>query len=330
MKAITSSKRGHLKYEEVLEPKIKRGWAKIRVMAAGLCGTDIQKILYDAHSRRALKTKILGHEISGIIADVQSNNKFKKGDRVAVIPIVYTADKEITEAKSLGKDIPGGFSAYTLVPIRNLRKIPGSVSFELASLLDPLSCALHAYHLADSPQSKRVLIVGDGPIALCLLIICKKFNNKVTLIGRNQKNIGIAAGLGAKTIKDYAELNRNKDYFDSIFECVGRSQDESLQTSINFIKPKNKIVVLGVFYREYKNQLILRNLFFKEAMLIGSNCYMSKEFDGALIILNNEKEKFQKIITHILPLNDFMKGINLVKDRKKSQAIKIVFRPNEP
>jgi L-iditol 2-dehydrogenase len=325
MKAIKLLRRGQIKYTDIPEIKIKEGWAKIKVMSCGLCGSDIQKILYDSKARNFLKTEILGHEISGIISDIQSNNKFKKGDRVAVIPIVYTSDKEITKSKSLGKDIQGGFAKYFIVPIKNLRKIPSNLSFELASLLDPLACALHAYHVANSPVNKKILIIGDGPLALSTLIICKKFSNKVTLTGKYQTNLKIASSLGAKVIENCFDFR--KDSFDSIFECIGRDQDKSLEEAINAIKPKGKIIVLGVFQKEYRNKLILCNLFFKEGQLFGSNCYLPEEFNSAINILEEEKSKFGKIITHILPLKDFKLGLELIKNKKKSGAIKVIFKP---
>ena len=316
MKCIIISEKGKAFYVNKKELVAKKGWAKIKVMFSGLCGSDITKIFADKKSRLALKNEIWGHEFSGVVVDIEKNKYFKNGDRIAVQPLIFDKTNEITKAESLGKQYAGGFSEYALVPIRNLIRISNNLSFELASLLEPLSCSLHAYHLAGSPKNKKILIIGDGPIALSTLIICKKFNNRVTLLGKNKVNLKIATSLRARALGDSAKLGLGS--FDSIFECVGRSQDYSLHTSIKALKPKGKIVVLGVFQKDYKNKIILRDLFFKEGLLLGSNCYLPKEFDASIKLLENEKLKFEKIITHILPLRYFKYGLNIVKIRKNT------------
>ena len=325
MKGILISNDGKANYVDKPEPKIKRGWAKIKIMSSGLCGSDITKIFSDRKSRLAFNKNIWGHEFSGIVEGIEKNSIFNNGDRVVIQPLIFENYNDITEVKSLGKHYGGGFSNYALVPIKNLRKIPNNLTFDLAALVEPIACSLHAYHLAGSPKNKKVLIIGDGTIALNTLIICKKFYNKVTLFGKNKANLNIAKKLGATALRNSSKLGPSK--FDFTFECVGRSQDFSLQEAIGSIRPGGRIVVLGVFKKGYKNKLPLRELFFKEGLLLGSNCYLPEDFDASLKILENEKSKFEKIITHILPLKDFEYGLNLIKNRKKSQAIKIIFNP---
>ena len=80
MKAVIISKKGHIEYKEVQEPKIKKGYVKVKVKAAGLCGSDTQKIFSDKKSLRLVKTSIWGHEISGVIYETGKEVKnFVKG-----------------------------------------------------------------------------------------------------------------------------------------------------------------------------------------------------------------------------------------------------------
>ena len=327
MKAIKLSKNGNVRYCEVSDTKIKKNWAKIKVIASGLCGSDIQKILYDPLSRKSLKTEILGHEFSGIIDEVYSNGKFQKNDKVAVIPIIFDKTLSITKSKSLGKDLPGGFAEYCLVPIKNLRKIPRGLSFELASLADVVAVSLHSYHLCGSPTNKKILIIGDGAVALSTAIVLKSKNNKVSVLGKNKRNMGVARKIGITTLNKLEKENS----FDYVFECVGRSQDNTLEYSIKAAKPQGKIIVLGVFKKDYKNIISLRNLFFKEICLIGSNSYLTSksndDFNGALDLISRNSMRFSKLIANILPLKDFERGLYLFKNKSETGAIKIVFNP---
>lgn len=329
MKAIKLSKKGDIKYCDVIIPELKKGFAKIKIISAGLCGSDIQKIIFDSLARKSLKTDILGHEFSGVIENIVSNSVFKRGDRVAVVPIIFDKTFSIVNSVSLGKEFPGGFAQYCLVPIKNLRKIPQNISFDLAALADVVAVSLHGYNLSGKPKNKKTLIIGDGTIALSMAILLKTKKNEVFLLGKNNKNLHIATKFG---IKSLTNLKRS-DFFDFVFECVGRSQDNTLETSINAIKPRGMIVVLGVFEKDYKNMLCLRNLFFKEATIVGSNSYevnfTKDDFSEALKFISENKEKFSKLITHILPLKDFKKAISLIKNREETGAIKIMFHPQK-
>jgi len=331
MKAIVISKKGNICYKEVEEPKIKRDYVKVKVKAAGLCGSDIQKIFFDKSALKSIKTNIMGHEIAGVIEEINSNKtSLKKGERVVINPLIRKENEDITKAKSIGKDFPGGFAEYILVPYRNLRRMPKEISFEEATLVDSIAVALHGYHLANSPKSKEILIIGDGPLALITGIICIKFNNKVVLIGKNSINLKLAKSVGIIPIKDTNIKNLNKKY-DIAFEFVGRKQDKTLQTAIHFVKPNGRIIVLGVFEKNFYGCIPLRELFFKESLMIGSNSYGlfqgKNEFDVAIVLLKKLRAKFSKIITHVIPLKDFKKGLKLIRDNKNSKAIKIVFRP---
>lgn len=328
MKAIILLKNGKVIYKSENNPKIKKGWAVIKVKSCGLCGSDIQKIFSDQKSRKKLTTQILGHEFSGVIEEIEPNQTLKKGDRVAVTPVLLDKKRGITGSLSLGKDLPGGFAEYCLVPINNLRKIPDMLSFDMAALADVVAVSIHGYKLCSCPQNKNILVLGDGSVALSTAIFLDSKQNKVTLSGKNKKNINIARKLGIKI------LNKNKikeNSFDFVFECVGRQQDETLREAISSIKPSGKIMVLGVFKRDYKNKLCLRSLFFKEASIAGSNSYICNksldDFSEALQNITLNKEKFSKLITQTMPLSDFKEGLSTLKQKREKGVIKIIFNP---
>src|SRR3989344_3767175 len=222
MKVITISKRGRINYREVKEPKIKKGFVKIKVKAAGLCGSDIQKIFSDKKALSSVKTNIWGHEISGTIEEVGKKVKeFKVGDRIVVNPLVRNKNEDITKAKSIGKDYPGGFADFVLVPYQNLKKIPSNIKFEEAVLIDCIAVALHGYNLSESPTKKNVLVIGDGSLALITALLCLEFKNRVSIIGKNNRNLKLTSDFGINTLKN-EDIEKSKKYYDIIFEVVGR------------------------------------------------------------------------------------------------------------
>ena len=331
MKAVVISKKGKINYKEVQEPKIKKGYVKVKVKAAGLCGSDIQKIFSDKKALNLVKTNIWGHEISGVVYEVGKNVKgFKKNDRVVINPLIR--DKEnnnIIKVKSMGKDYSGGFAEFVLAPYQNLRKIPLSIKFEEAVLVDSIAVALHGYHLSGSPVKKDVLIIGDGPLALITSFLCLKFKNKMVMVGKNDRNLTLASSFGIATLKDNKVKNLREDY-DIIFGVVGRKQDKTLQQAIKLIKPTGKIIVLGVFKNGFLGKIPLRELFYKEGKIMGSNSYGffkgKDEFDMAMDLLEEIKSKFSQLVTHIISLKGFKRGLKLIKNKRESKVIKIVFK----
>lgn len=331
MKAIIISKDGKIEYKDIKEPETKKGYVKVRVRAAGLCGSDIQKLFSDRKALRLIKTMIWGHEISGTIHEVGKNvKKFKVGDRVVVNPLVRTKNEDITNVRSIGKDYPGGFAEFLLVPYQNLNKIPADIKFEEAALVDSIAVALHGYNLSEFPIKKDILIIGDGSLALITSFLCLEFGNKVTIVGKNDRNLKLAFNFGIDVLKTN-KIEKLRENYDIVFEIVGRKQDKTLQQSIMLVKPHGKIIVLGVFEKNFLGKIPLRDLFYKEVKIIGSNSYGffngKNEFDIAINLLRKLRIRFSKIITHIIPLKEFKKGLNLIKNKKDSGAIKIILRP---
>ena len=319
----------------------KENWAKIEVKAVGLCGSDIQKIFSDKHPSSYLKTSILGHEFSGQITDIKSTNKKNKiGDRVTAIPLIpcYSCEpckngqKQLCKnLKYIGKDLPGAFAEYVSVPVTNIRKIPENLNYETAALTDVAAVAVHCYHLADSPKNKDILVYGDGTVALSCLQLFHIKGNKVTLIGKHKKNLETAESMGAYIVDYLVTKKILYDSYDYVIEAVGRRQDQTILESINLVKPKGNIIVCGVFDEGHKGAFPFRDLFYKEAKLIGSNSYGEwnniNEFDCALKMLEDGNIDYSPIITHILPLKDFTYGINLINNKDKSGVIKIIYKP---
>ena len=87
-------------------------------------------------------------------------------------------------------------------------------------------------------------------------------------------------------------------------------------------------MVLGVFEKDYTNSLVLRDLFYKEASIVGSNCYCGmRDFREASFLIKKYKKKFEKLITHKLSLKEFGDAIKLIKNKKREAVIKIIFKP---
>jgi threonine dehydrogenase-like Zn-dependent dehydrogenase len=340
MKAVTLSGPGRTEYKGLEDLVLdKPGWVRIRVRSVGLCGSDIQKINSEIEPSTYLRSNILGHELAGEITEVGDRvNNVRVGDRITANPLIPCYRCQPCQRGSyglcenllsIGKALPGAFAEEVLVPAENVRKLKDKISFDEASLTDVVAVALHSYHLAGSPKMKNILIHGDGPVGLVCTQILKNNRNIIDVIGKHHQypvelSGGVFIPLGA------ANELPPKNY-DIIIECVGRRQEETLNQSARLIRPSGTIVVNGVFEVGYKGSLVYRDLFIKEATLRGSNSYGlwhgNSEFDQALGLIEQGCMDMSRIITHVLPLDRFNEGLELVNNKEKSKAIKIIYKP---
>jgi 2-desacetyl-2-hydroxyethyl bacteriochlorophyllide A dehydrogenase len=341
MRAIRISK--DIKIVSIKAPVLKNPMdVLIKVKAVGLCGSDVQRIENIQKNSKA-NNIILGHEIAGEIVRIGGKVKnLRKGDRVAIEPLINCGKCRFCKSgnyqlcsnlKSIGKNLNGGFAEYVVVPSDKVFRLGKKVSYEEGVFLDSLAVCVHALHIAEGVKDQKVAIVGDGTIGrICALLADYYKAQIVNIFGKhaekrdfNPRKIKIIN----LTLSD--SLNSLENYFDVVFECVGRGQSYTLNLAIDLVKPRGKIVVLGVFPENYLATLNVRKLFIKEAMLLGSNsygCYRGKkEIKEASEILNKNVLDLKRLITHALPLSQFEKGIWCFKNKKISKAIKIVFIP---
>ena len=340
MKAVILLETKKTEVVDLDEPILNtKGWAKIKVVAAGLCGSDIQKISSDLDITRYVKTNVLGHEFSGIIIEIKGENLgFSLEDRVTGIPLIpcysckFCKDENFNlcpSLESIGKTLPGAFADYLLVPLQNLRKIPNSLRFEEAALTDTVAVGVHTYHLSASPKRKEVLILGDGPLGFICAQIYRFYGNKVKIVGKYHSETARLLDVPFTNSCEAKDISSNS--YDVVIEAVGRSQQETINHAIRITKPCGIINVTGVFEIGFKGSLTFRDLFYKEVNLVGVNSYSvyhgKSEFDTALEMMVLKQIDISPLITHILPLSQFNEGLNLVNNRGESKCIKIVYKP---
>ncbi len=151
-------------------PVLDPGEALIRVRACAFCGSDTHDL-----ARAPGAPRIPGHEFSGTVEQLSGESPFSVGDPVCVDPIVrcgqcdYCAEGRDHLCRSMGVigcQGPGGFAEFVKAPIANLRARSPGLSFEAATLADPLAVGLHAVSLAPATDDARCLVLGAGPVGL--------------------------------------------------------------------------------------------------------------------------------------------------------------------
>ena len=198
-----------LSYEEVPVPTPGPGDLLIKVKATTTCGTDL-KAFRRGHPMIPMPGP-LGHEYSGVVVAAGEGAKFKVGDAIMG---VHSAPCQTCYWCQHGQEnlcetimatmVLGSYAEYLLIPKRiadlNVFDKPDSISFEMASLLEPLACVAQGVSKLPLTPDSSVLVIGPGAIGLMFVAALKAVGvEDVTLAGRNAGRLAVGESLGAKT-----------------------------------------------------------------------------------------------------------------------------------
>jgi len=190
-----------LELREVPSPELAEGEALIRVKACAFCGSDKHDLVHASGEPR-----VPGHEFAGVVEEVRDESRVVVGDPVVVDPIMrcgecdYCRDGRDHLCRSMaviGCQTAGGFAELVKAPTRNLHPMPDSVSFEAATLADPLAVALHAVELAPPVAGQRCLVLGAGTIGLLVgQVLALHGAGEVRLADIEESHLELARYLG--------------------------------------------------------------------------------------------------------------------------------------
>jgi 2-desacetyl-2-hydroxyethyl bacteriochlorophyllide A dehydrogenase len=325
-----------IRIEEVPTPKIKDDEVLVRVKAVSICGSDVHA--YRGVSKRRTPPLVMGHEFSGEIVKLGKSVKgFKEGKRVVVEPILTCricrlcrlGRNNICENMSLvGLHLSGAFSEYVSIPASNCHLLPDTVSFEEASLVEPLAVAVHAVTLASLETNEDMCILGSGAIGLMTLQVVNDIDaENLFVIDTLEYRLDLAKKLGATRTINAKKEDPVKEVLacggvNTVFEAVGHQN--TVQQALTMVQKGGKVVIIGML--DATMELDMLDVTVKEIEIRGSYGYTSKDFKQALTLITNGKVEVKPLITHVLPLHDITKGFDMLSQASEN-VIKVVLKP---
>ncbi|MCI9333038.1 MAG: galactitol-1-phosphate 5-dehydrogenase [Oscillibacter sp.] len=330
MKAYVLHGIGDLRYEDVPLPEIPPGWALVKVLAAGICSSDIPRIFKRGTYRFPT---IPGHEFSGEVEKVTGAEESQwVGKRVGIFPLIPckncpSCQKERYETCSnydyIGSRRNGGFAEYVAVPVWNLIELPEAVSDFQGALLEPAAVALHAIKRAKIIPGANVCVVGTGAIGLLAGQWAKiQGAGRVVVKGRNKAKCQIVQQCRLEYMEDF----HVGEEFDCVVEAVGSTK--ALEESLLLTAPGGRVVLMGNpggphtlsqdhYWRILRKQLTLTGTW--------NSSYGSGDWTDAVQALADGELKTAGIITHLLSKNEILKGLEIMRN-KSEPVCKIIAR----
>jgi L-iditol 2-dehydrogenase len=331
-----------VRLEEMEKPSAGRGQMVVRVMASGLCGSDVMEWY-----RRHKVPLVLGHEVSGEVVEVGDGVKYRVGQRVSASHHVpcdschYCTRGHDTVCDTLRTTNfhPGGFAEYLLLPEINVEKgvyvLPDEVSYEEGTFIEPLACVLRGQKAAGVKEGDSVLVIGSGISGVLHVALARALGARVVAATDiNEWRLDKVKELGADESfradsdvpGEFRKLNggRGADVvvltsgaeaaIAQAFETVDRGG------SVLFFAPmrdEDSTVPLPV------NRLFWRN----EITLTSSYAADPAEHLEAMELIRSGRVKVSDMITHRLPLARSQEGFGLVV--KGGESLKVIIEPQK-
>jgi L-iditol 2-dehydrogenase len=319
MKALLLSEYKKLSVVDMPTPEIGEDEVLVRVRACGICGSDIHG--YDGSTGRRIPPLVMGHEAAGVIEQIgRSVEGFKPGDRVSFDSTVSCGRCEFCRRGQinlcdnrtvLGVSCGdyrrhGAFAEYVSVPARILYKLPDSLPFERAALIEAVSIAVHAVGRHVPKPDDAVVVVGSGMIGVLVIQVLKdKGCRNIIAVDVDDEKLALAVRMGAtRTINakavDVPEAVRglsNGKGADVSFEVVGHT--DTVLMAIRSLRKGGTVVLIGNL--SPKVELPLQEVVSREISVLGS-CASSGEIPQCIDLLARGAVDVDPLISLKAPL----------------------------
>lgn len=262
MKSAVFYGKHDLRVENSPMPKVGPEDILIQVKACGICGTDVHIYEGDKGAAEVTPPTILGHEFSGVIAEVGSNvTKYKVGDRVCIDPNCYCGKCDFcrngiahycTDMIGYGTTVNGGFAEYCSVNQRQVYKLGDNTTFEQGAMTEPVACCLHGMDMCNIHPGSNVVVIGGGMIGLLMLQLSKLAGAaRVALLEPVESKRVVAKKLGADILIDPINDNVEEElkkagmtWVNTVIECVGKTA--TIQQAIDIVGNKGTVMMFGL------------------------------------------------------------------------------------
>ena len=306
MQAVVFDK-GSYRLEELSRPPCPQQEALLRVLAAGICGTDFE-LLQGYHGFSGVP----GHEFVGVVEEAPQAPELVGRRVVADIncgcgacALCLGGDPHHCPDRSvIGiKDRNGAFAEYLTAPLSSLHTVPDSLSDQEAVLAEPLAAALQITQQLLIRHRDRIAVLGDGKLGLLAALGLRLSSRKVVLLGRHPVKLDLAAEQGVGTIclqRDlpFTDQIRHLQPFDLVVEATGSA--EGLSQALQLVRPRGAVAVKTTTAQAAR--LDLSRIVVDEIRLIGSRCGDTAQ---ALDVLSQGGIDVSRIVEAEYPLSEF-------------------------
>ncbi|MEM1610731.1 MAG: alcohol dehydrogenase catalytic domain-containing protein [Sulfolobales archaeon] len=329
MRAALVKKGGGLEVAELDIPRPGDGEILVRMVACGICGTDLEKIKGGTET-----PPVLGHEVVGVVEEVgRGVENLKPGLRVFTHHHVscgrcwycYTGSETSCPLFKESNIYPGGFSEYFLVPRINVERgavhvLPESIDWVEGTFIEPLATVLRAISRSTYRPGYSVAIIGSGPMGLLFTMLLRSLGaSEILAVDLSKMRCSLASSLGADACISPAEVSELRRY-DLVVLSTGSTK--ALPTAFKLVRKGGEILLFGAPPPGSTAEIPISRVFYDEVRLTPSYSASERDIEASIRILTSKKIPVKKIVTHVFELGEVEKAFQVAQDIER--AVKVI------
>jgi threonine dehydrogenase-like Zn-dependent dehydrogenase len=326
---------GKLKATSRPLPKLRPGWALVRVRLAGICNTDVE-LLHGYYNFRGVP----GHEFVGAVEQLRGASAAEKkkwlGRRVCGeinISCRALGHRSICEFCRRGLKThcsqrtvlgiinhAGAYAEYLTLSMENLHVVSGNVNDEQAVFVEPLAAACEILEQVDVRKFREAAVLGDGKLAQLIALVLRTAIPRVVMYGKHEQKLALAprAGIATKKVRgDASDLRRVQEQFRLVVEATG--SPSGLALAQHLTEPRGTLVLKSTFHGTAPVETW--PIVVKEITIVGSRC---GPFAKAIGLLRSGEVDPTPLITRTFPLAEAPEALGFAQ---KSGVMKVLLKP---
>jgi propanol-preferring alcohol dehydrogenase len=312
--------------ENVPEPSISAKEVLVRVVACGVCHTDLH---YIDHGVSTFKKPpmILGHECSGIVEEVGSEvSEWKKGDRILLPAVVSCGScrmcrlgrENICERMVMfGNHVDGAYAEFIAAPAKDIFRLPREIPLVEGSIIaDAVSTPFHAVkNRAQVRPGDKVVVFGCGGVGINVIQIAAASGAMVVAVDISDQKLDIARNLGAsacinpKSVDLRKELKRSIGAADIAIEAIGNPV--TIEQAVECLRPGGRLCVIG--YSDHPANLNAARLMFRELDIVGSLGCRPVDYPSIIDMVARGAIQLKPVVTHRFPLDGINEALEVLR-----------------
>ncbi len=315
MRALCIEQPNAARVIETPDPQPGPGEVLIRVMASGICGTDIHILRGEYLGDYPV---IPGHEFAGVVEAVGAGiSRFRVGDRVAVEPNIACDNCDAClqnrqnfcrNWQAVGVTRPGGMAELVVAPEKAVFAI-GALPFEAGAFVEPLSCVLHGIERARIRAGDRVAVLGAGPIGVLLLQVARLHGaGELTVVERQPARLAFAASWADHALDALDALEA--DAYDVVIDATGVIA--VMERTLAAARYGGTVLLFGVPPAGAQLRLEAFTIFRKGLTVLSSFTSVRNSLQ-AVALLQSGRVDVTQLVSHRLPLTGFLEGVRLIE-----------------
>ena len=340
MKAAIVKGNSNIEIKNIENKSLGPGDILVQMHACGICGSDVEKV-FGKYGQTSMR---LGHEPAGIIKEVGSEiSNFSVGDRVFTHHHVACYSNDCHECNHGNETMcqkfyesnlePCGLADEYIVPEWNVKhggvlKIPDSMSFEEAAMIEPLACCIRAWNKFTRKNNDSIAILGIGPTGIMHALLAKLYGfGKIFCLDLNEYRLDFAKKFETITINsgntDALEKVKSETANQGVdVVIVATSSLNALKDAVNFVRKGGTIVMFGVPSKGANVELDMSEIYSKGLTIV--NSYSASDFDTkeAVEKISNKQINVSQLITHKYNLEECQQAF--VHAKSGDNAMKII------